>query len=247
VSAISYPSGVAVDSTGDLYISDHGDSRIRKVSSGVITTVAGIGPCLAAPCALSDGGPAISAQLFGPIGIAVDSAGNLYIADTDINRIRKVSNGVIATVAGNGIYAVGGFGGDNGPATSAQSFNPQGVAVDTAGNIYIADTVNHCVRKVSNGVITTVAGGGELSIGDNGPATSAQLNSPTNVAVDASGNLFIADWGNNRVRKVSNGVITTVAGNGTACYTGDNGPATRCRNHYSASGGLDTQTRLPVR
>ena len=123
----------------------------------------------------------------------MDSAGNLYIADTDNNRIRKVSNGVITTVAGNGTQ---GFSGDNGPATSAQLNGPDGVAVDSAGNLYIADTDNNRIRKVSNGVITTVAGNGTSGFsGDNGPATSAQLDDPYGVAVDSAGNLYIADTG----------------------------------------------------
>ena len=119
---------------------------------------------------------------------------------------------MITTVAGNGTC---GFSGDNGPATSAQLYGSHGVAVDSAGNLYIADTANNRIRKVSNGVITTVAGNGTAGFsGDNGPATSAQLTDPEGVAVDSAGNLYIADTGNNRIRKVSNGVITTVAGNG---------------------------------
>jgi uncharacterized protein (TIGR03437 family) len=129
---------------------------------------------------------------------------------------------VIATVAGNGNQ---GFGGDNGPATSAELYGPSGVAVDSAGSLYIADSGNGRIRKVSNGVITTVAGGGP-SLGDNGPATSAQLSYPYGVAVDSAGSLFIAEFANNRIRKVSNGAIVTVAGNGAYGFGGDNGPAT---------------------
>jgi uncharacterized protein (TIGR03437 family) len=211
------PQAVAVDFAGNLYIADTENSRIRKVSNGVITTVAGSGT----PGFGGDNGPATGAQLYFPSGVAVDSALNLYIADSANNRIRKVSNGVITTVAGNGTQ---GFGGDNGPATSAQLNSPSAVAVDSAGNFYIAEPYNNRIRRVSNGVITTVAGN-SLS-GDNGPATSAQLYSPQGVAVDSAGNLYVADPGNNRIRKVSNGVITTVAGNGTPGFSGDNGPAT---------------------
>jgi uncharacterized protein (TIGR03437 family) len=154
-----------------------------------------------------DNGPATSAQLNQPWGVAVDAAGNVYIADTVNNRIRKVANGVISTVAGNGTL---GYSGDDGPATSAQLSWPEGVAVDSAGNLYVADQNNNRIRKVSNGVITTVAGNGMPGYsGDNGPATSARLNWPGDVAVDFAGNLFIADYRNNRIRKVSNGVITT--------------------------------------
>src|ERR1035437_6563051 len=210
------PSGVAADSAGNLYIADTGNIRIRKVSNGVITTVAGGGSFL------GDNGPATSAQLVNPLGVAVDSAGNLYIPDAGNNRIRKVSGGVITTVAGGGSAGLG----DNGPATSAELDGPVGVAVDSAGNLYIADQGNNRVRKVSNGLITTVAGGGTSGLGDNGPATSAQLNGPTGVAVDSAGDLYIADFYDNRIRKVSNLVITTVAGNGTRGFSGDNGAAT---------------------
>ena len=216
---LSDPEGVAVDSAGNLYIADALNSRVRKVSNGVITTVAGGG------ANLGDNGSATSAQLYSPKGVAVDSAGNLYIADTYNQLIRKVSNGVITTVAGTGTH--GPSSGDNGPATSASLFSPSGVAVDSAGNLYIADTGNSRVRKVTNGIITTVAGtGGYGFSGDNGPATSAQLYNPEGITVDAAGNLYIADTLDNRIRKVSNGIITTVAGNGTYGFSGDNGPAT---------------------
>jgi trimeric autotransporter adhesin len=214
------PESVAVDSKGNSYIADAGNHRIRKISNGVITTVAGNGTYGFS----GDNGPATSAQLYFPGGIAVDSASNLYIADSDNQRVRKVSNGVIATVAGNGTP---GFGGDNGPAASAQLNIPRGMVVDPMGNIYIADTGNNRIRMVSNGVITTVAGTGTPGFsGDNGPATSAQLNFPLSVALDSVGNLYIAEGNNHRIRKVSDGVITTVAGNGSFGFSGDYGPAT---------------------
>ncbi|MFL6448655.1 MAG: Ig-like domain repeat protein [Bryobacteraceae bacterium] len=208
---LARPLGLAVDGSGNFYIADGGDfldpGRIRKVSAdtGVITTVAGNGSYGFS----GDGGPATSARLEGPSAVAVDGSGNLYIADG--NRIRKVSasTGVITTVAGNGSS---GYSGDGGPATSASLFYPRGVAVDGSGNIYIADEDNNRIRKVSagTGVITTVAGNGSDGFsGDGGPATSASLEGPSAVAVDGSGNLYIADWGNQRVRKVDHRISTT--------------------------------------
>jgi len=217
------PEGVAVDAVGNLYIADMGHARVRMVSpSGVITTVAGGGQY----GSLGDGGPATSASLTYPVGVAVDAAGNLYIAESVGNRIRKVSpGGIITTVAGNGTQ---GFSGDDGPATSASLYSPAGVAVDAAGNVYIADTYNTRIRKVSpDGIITTAAGrGGYKFAGDDGLATNASLNQPWGVAVDAADNLYISDWNNHRIRMVSpSGIITTVAGNGASGFAGDDGPA----------------------
>ena len=195
------PYGVAVDASGNLYIADHFNDRIRKVGAdGVITTVAGNGDV--GNGFNGDGGQATSAQLRGPWGVAVDASGNLYITETLFHRIRKVrADGVITTVAGNG---ASGFSGDGGQATSAQLSEPLGVAVDASGNLYFADTNNHRIRKVrADGVITTVAGNGAYGFsGDGGQATSAQLSVTHGVAVDASGNLYIADTDNQRIRKI---------------------------------------------
>ncbi len=162
------PSAVTVNAAGTLYISEDGSQRIREVSNGVISTVAGGGHWL------GDNVPATSATLSFPYGTAADSTGNLYIADSFHHTVRKVSNGVMTTVAGNGTH---GFTGDGGPATSAQLSYPSSVAVDSAGDLYIADFDNDRIRKVSNnGIITTVAGSGAYGFsGDGGPATSAQL------------------------------------------------------------------------
>jgi uncharacterized protein (TIGR03437 family) len=235
---LNYPWAVAVDSAGSLYIADTYNQCIRKVSNGVIVTVAGNGT----PGYSGDNGPATSAQLNYPSGVAVDSAGNIYIADYFNQRIRKVSNGVIATVAGVGTW---GFSGDNGPAANAQLYGPNGVAVDSAGNVYIADTFNYRVRKISNGVITTVAGGGSV-LGDGGPATSALLGLPYAVAVDSAGSLYIADAGANRIRKVSSGAITTVAGNGTIGYSGDGGPATSAQLYDPFGVAVDSTGNLYI-
>jgi sugar lactone lactonase YvrE len=220
-----YPSSLAIGAGGTLYIADGGNNRVRKVTpDGVISAVAGTG----AWGFSGDGGPATAAQLYQPQGLALDEVGNLYIADTSNERVRKVTpNGVITTVAGNGNLAT--FSGDGGPATAAGLWSPNSVAVDRAGNLFIADTYNRRIRKVArDGVITTVAGNGVVGFsGDGGPATSAALRYPHGIAVDGDGTIYIADTNNDRVRKVApDGIITTVAGNGTNGFSGDGGPAT---------------------
>ncbi len=206
--------------TGSAY------AQVVLPGAGLIDTVAGDGTNGYS----GDGGSATNAELSAPDGVAVDTAGNIYIADTQNCRIRKVatSTGAISTVAGNGTCS---YSGDGGPAASAELFEPSGVAVDSANNIYIADWDNSRIRKVtaSTGVISTVAGNGTKGFaGDGKKATSAKLSSPFGVAIDSAANIYIADVGNYRIRKVtvSTGIISTVAGNGTQGYAGDGGAAT---------------------
>jgi len=195
-------------------------SPVRANGQGVITTVAGTPFTFPTNVTVASNAP-----LGNVYGVAVDSQGNVYVADSGNNRVFLAStNGNISIVAGNGTR---GLSGDGGPAVSASLAAPLGVAVDASGDVFIADSQNSRIRKVSaSGIITTFAGLGSYGfLGDGGPATSAELAAPSGVAVDASGNLFIADTNNNRIRKVSaSGVITTVAGNGTAGYSGDGGP-----------------------
>lgn len=242
--SLSGPSGVAVDNVGNLYIADYANYRIRKVDgNGIITTVAGNGNNGFS----GDGGPATQASLSPVRDVAVDRFGNLYISDTYNDRIRKVDvNGYITTVAGNGTRF---FSGDGGPATQASISYPHGVSVDGLGNIYFADVSNSRIRKVdANGIITTVAGNGISGFsGDGGPATQASLYSSLGVTVDGRGNLYIIDSGNQRVRKVDgNGVITTVAGNGTQGFSGDGGSATEARLSWPAYGTVDKLGNLYI-
>ncbi len=211
-SLLSFPQGVAADGSGNVYIADTFNHRVRKVdSSGTISTFAGTGMRGFG----GDGGSATSSMLALPVGVAVDSSGNVYIVDWFNHRVRKVdSSGNITTFAGSGTFPHNaGFGGDGGSATSSLLSSPRGVAVDGSGNVYIADRTNNRVRKVdSSGTITTFAGTGTSGFGgDGGSATSSMLALPVGVAVDGSGNVYIADQGNNRIRKVdSSGTISTI-------------------------------------
>lgn len=263
------PAGIAVDSSGNIYIADAGNHRVRKVANGTITTYAGTGTA----GFTGDGKAASSAQLNNPTGVALDSSGNLYIADAGNNVIRQVAtSGTITTVAGNNGLGPGNTG-DGGAATNAQLNNPVAVAVDSAGNLYIADANNNTIRKVSNKNITTVVFGmhhpdavavdasGNIFVtdtvasrvveysagtynfiagnltqgfsGDGGPAGNAALFDPMGVALDTSGNVFIADTFNSVIRVVTpKGIINTIAGNGLPGFLGDGGPATQAALYF---------------
>jgi trimeric autotransporter adhesin len=229
---LSNISGVALDASGNLYIADYGNNRIRKVApNGVITTAAGNG----SSGSMGDGGPAANAQLASPLGVVLDFAGNLYIADSNNNRVRKVStSGIIASVAGNGARSYSG----DGPAATAPLNNPTGMAVDPAGNLYLADAFNYRIRKITpSGSIVSIAGNGSRGyLVDGGSAAGAQLDQPRGMAMDTAGNLYIADGNNCRIRRIAtNGIITTVAGNGSPGYSGDNGPAASAQLAYQLS------------
>ena len=239
-------SGLAFDAQGNLYISQGWGNRIRKVSAatGVITTIAGGRTGFG-----GDGGPASAALINQPRGLAFDAAGNLYFVDAGNVRVRRIAtDGTISTVVGNGTRW---YAGDGGPATEAGFAEPYDLAFDGAGNLYVSDWINNRVRKVSGGVITTVAGNGTRGyVGDNGPAGNANLSAPQGIDIDATGNLYIADSGNDAVRKVAtDGTITTytqmagsapynvLIGPDGVIYLQDNGQCKISKGPYPLVGG----------
>ena len=239
---LNTPASLAIDAAGNVFVADAFNHRIRKISpSGDITTLVGTGEAGAD----GDGGPAADARLRLPLGVAVDSAGTLYIADTYNHRIRKVTaEGIISTIAGTG---VSGFSGDGGLGTAALLASPTGIAVASDGTLYIADTRNHRVRKLTvDGTITTVAGTGAAGYnGDGGPATLARLNNPRGVAVSADGKLYIVDRENRRIRMVdADGLISTVAGTGSSGFNGDRGQATQATLRAPYGIAVDPQGNL---
>ena len=241
--SLNTPTGVALDPAGNIYIADVGNQRIRKVDlSGNITTIAGTG----SNGFSGDGGPATQAALNNAVRVTADPAGNLYIADQSNHRVRKIGiNGNITTIAGTG---GAGFSGDGGPANNAALNNPTALAVDLAGNVFISDLLNHRIRKVDvAGNISTVAGNGNAGFtGDGGPATAASLNFPGGLVLDVAGNIFVADGANSRIREISGGLITTVAGTGVADFFGDGGPATAAAFNGAFGLALDVAGNLYI-
>jgi len=232
------PNSTKFDAAGNMYIADYNNHRIRKIdASGIISTIAGTGGASFS----GDGGAATAAVLNSPVAVAVDGSGNVYFSDRVNNRIRKINtSGIISTVAGTGAAS---YTGDGGAATAATLNYPGGLNTDASGNVYIADENNNVIRKitVSTGIITTVAGTGTGGFsGDGGSATTAKLNHPKDVFVNATGELYIADYTNHRIRRVNAaGTIATFAGTGVGGFSGDGGTCFSAQLYYPTSLWID--------
>ena len=241
--ALNHPKGIAIDFAGNLYIADPDNARIRFVGvNGIISTFAGNGT----PGESGDGGPALAASFSDVMSVALDASGNLYVADSSNRRIRKISNGVVTSIAGTGVE---GFSGDGGPAANAMLGRPVGLVVDYGGNIICVDSTAHRIRKIdSSGIISTIAGNGVNGFsGDGGPATLASLSFPLAVAIDRASNLYVADAGNNRIRMIApNGVITTIAGNGGGGFAGDGGMAVNASLNIPSDMAVDSAGNLYI-
>ncbi len=242
---------VAFDHIGNMYLVDEYDFTVRKINTaGIITTITGI---FYSNGYTGDGGPATAAQLDYPNGVGCDAAGNVYITSSNSVRKVNVSSGIITTVVGD---SMSGYSGDGGQATAARLRQPHGVTFDASDNMYITDWYNHVIRKVNTaGIISTVAGNGFGAgtsyggySGDGGQATAAKLNNPIGgVAFDAVGNMYIADYRNNVIRMVNTaGIITTIAGNGTASYSGDGGSPIAAELNYPSGVAIDANGNLYI-
>ncbi len=253
--SLNSPYGVLVDSAGNVYISDTSDDEVRIVSkqSGQISDFAGLDGNYAYESS-QNGGPANQAYLNLPVGLAIDRAGNMYIADSYYGLLRKVdTNGIITTIAGADAAGWDTFCGDGGPASAACLYKPFGLSFDGAGDLYIADSENNCIRMVApNGIITTVAGVGGAAgafSGDGGPATKAKLWRPWGLLADVSGDLYIGDYNNNRIRLVNSltGTITTIAGSGNGGgFSGDGGSATSAQIHSPTGLAMDNSGNIYI-
>lgn len=239
---LSIPELIALDAAGNLFITDRGNARVRRIDTrtGRITTVAGNGE----PGYAGDGGPATEARLSYPFGVIADTAGNLFIADTENHVIRRVdaTTGRITTVAGNGEP---GFAGDNGPAVQARLQRPHNLTLDRDGNLLIGDSENQRIRRVDrhSGRISTLYGNGAQGVSDDGiPAREASFAYFGSLVVDADGNLLIAGWVDNRIRRIdtATGILSTIAGTGEAGFSGNGGPAVSARIHGPYGMALDT-------
>jgi hypothetical protein len=240
---LNRPASIAVDAYCNVYFTDGSNHVIRKINSaGVISTIAGNGTGGYS----GDGGPATSAQLFYPQHLALDALGNIYVCDTYNARIRKINtSGIITTICGNGFI---GFTGDGGPAVNAQLFMPRGIAVDGTNNIYISDSYNYRIRIINtSGIINTFAGTSWGNSGDGGPAVSAKLGGPCGITFDGIGNLYFSDVDYHVVRKINgSGIITTIAGNGTLGFSGDGGTATNAQLYWPMDVAVDASGNIYI-
>lgn len=241
------PEQIIGDNSGNLYIVDKQNHAIRRIdaATGIITTIAGTG----VPGFSGDGGPAVNARLNSPLGIAIDKTGKIYIADCENHIIRMINKqGIINTIAG--MPKTRGYSGDGGPASAARFYKPKDIQFDDAGNLFVNDNFNNVIRKIATtGIITTIVGTGAVSTtGDGGPAINATINFPSGMKTDKAGNLFFSEAGGNVVRKVdlTTGIITRIAGKGSAGYSGDNTPAICAELHKPICLAFDKDENLYI-